>query len=203
MNIDLSLMPVTLDVVHVGLGALSLLLLIIVAVVVMSKVAMSKSSSNRSDSSEKLSEEQSATSIQPEKSVAKPDLLKETTPEAALQLLMLLQQDARLIDFIHEDLTGFSDSDVGAAARVVHEGSKKVLQQVFTFAPIRSEDEESRITLAQGFNAAENRLTGNVTGEAPFSGTLIHKGWRVSEVLLPQLAKEHDVYVIAPAEVEL
>mgnify|MGYP003384356002 CR=1 FL=1 len=198
MNIDLSLMPVTLDVVHVGLGALSLLLLIVVAV-----VAMSKSSSNGSGFSEKLNEEQSTASIQPEESVAKPDLLKETTPEAALQLLMLLQQDARLIDFIHEDLTGFSDSDVGAAARVVHEGSKKVLQQVFTFTPIRSEDEESRVTLVQGFNASENRLTGNVTGEAPFSGTLIHKGWRVSEVLLPQLAKEHDVYVIAPAEVEL
>ena len=202
MNIDLSLMPVTLDVVHVGLGALSLLLLIIV-VVAMTKVAMSKSSSNGGDSSEKMNEAQSTSLIRPEENVVEPDLLKETTPEAALQLLMLLQQDARLIDFIHEDLTGFSDSDVGAAARVVHEGSKKVLQQVFTFAPIRSEEEESRITLAQGFNASENRLTGNVTGEAPFSGTLIHKGWRVSEVLLPQLAKEHDVYVIAPAEVEL
>jgi len=192
MNIDLSLMPVTLDVVHVGLGALSLLLLIIVAVVTI--VAMSKSPSN---------EEQSAPPVQSEESVVKPDLLKETTPEAALQLLMLLQQEARLIDFIHEDLTGFSDSDVGAAARVVHEGSKKVLQQVFTFASIRSEDEESKITLAKGFNASENRLTGNVTGEAPFTGMLIHKGWRVSKVLLPQLAKEHDVYVVAPAEVEL
>jgi len=198
MNIDLSLMPVTLDVAHVGLGALSLLLMIIVVV-----MAMSKSSSDSSESLDKSSEEQSASSDQVEEIAIKKDLLKETTPEAALQLLMLLQQDARLIDFIHEDLTGFSDSDVGAAARVVHEGSKKVLQQAFSFEAIRSEDEESRITLAQGFNASENRLIGNVTGEAPFTGTLIHKGWRVNEVSLPQLAKEHDVYVIAPAEVEL
>ena len=199
MNIDLSLMPVTLDVVHVGLGALSLVLLIVVVV-----MAMSKSSTVTKESSAEPGEEQGAASSgQAEESVIKQDLLKETTPEAALQLLMLLQQDARLIDFIHEDLTGFSDSDVGAAARVVHEGSKKVLQQVFTFEAIRNEDEESSVTLPQGFNASENRLTGNVTGEAPFTGTLVHKGWRVNEVLLPQLAKEHDVYVVAPAEVEL
>ena len=198
MNIDLSLMPVTLDVVHVGLGVLSLLLMTIVVV-----MAILKSSSGTSEVLVEPNKEQGTASNQAEESLKKQDLLKETTPEAALQLLMLLQQDARLIDFIHEDLTGFSDSDVGAASRVVHEGSKKVLQQVFNFEAIRSEEEESRITLAQGFNASENRLTGNVTGEAPFTGTLIHKGWRVNEVSLPQLAKEHDVYVVAPAEVEL
>jgi hypothetical protein len=198
MNIDLSLMPVTLDVVHVGLGVLSLLLIIIAVV-----MAILKSSSGTSEVSVEPNKEQGTASDQTEESLNKQDLLKETTPEAALQLLMLLQHDARLIDFIHEDLSGFSDSDVGAAARVVHEGSKKVLQQVFNFEAIRSEEEESRITLAQGFNASENRLTGNVTGEAPFTGTLIHKGWRVNKVSLPQLAKEHDVYVIAPAEVEL
>ncbi len=198
MNIDLSLMPMTLDVVHVGLGALSLLLIVIVVV-----MAVLKSSSGASEAPVEPNKEQNTTTNQAEESLNKQDLLKETTPEAALQLLMLLQQDARLIDFIHEDLTGFGDSDVGAASRVVHEGCKKVLQQVFNFEPIRSEEEESRVTLAQGFNASENRLTGNVTGEAPFTGTLIHKGWRVNEVSLPQLAKKHDVYVIAPAEVEL
>ena len=198
MNIDLSLMPVTLDVVHVGLGALTLLLFIVVTITL-----MVKSSSAANQPSVDSGEEQAGEASQAKESAIKKDLLKETTPEAALQLLMLLQQDARLIDFIHEDLTGYSDSDVGAAARVVHEGSKKVLQQVFTFEAIRQEDEESRVTLSQGFNASENRLTGNVTGEAPFTGTLIHKGWRVNNVLLPQLAKEHDVYVVAPAEVEL
>ncbi|OUR92504.1 hypothetical protein A9Q81_16255 [Gammaproteobacteria bacterium 42_54_T18] len=198
MNIDLSLMPVTLDVAHVGLGALSLLLIIIVVI-----MAMFRSSSNTNESTVEPNKEQVTPSDKVDESAIKQNLLKETTPEAALQLLMLLQQDARLIDFVHEDLAGFSDSDVGAAARVVHEGSRKVLQQVFNFEAIRSEDEESRITLVQGFNASENRLTGNVTGEAPFTGTLIHKGWRVNEVSLPQLAKEHDVYVVAPAEVEL
>lgn len=195
MNIDLSLMPVTLDVVHVALAAVILLLLVLLVLV--------RAIGNQPKSGTSVAEEGASKSDKVEQDVTQENLLKDTTPEAALQLLMLLQQDARLIDFVHEDLTGFSDSDVGAAARVVHEGSKKVLQQVFTFEAIRSEEEESRVTLAQGFNATENRLTGNVTGEAPFSGTLIHKGWRVKEVALPQLAKEHDVYVVAPAEVEL
>jgi len=191
MKIDLSLMPTTLDVAHVGLGAVVAVLLLLVIVLIATK---SKTASV-APASDAASEEP----VEP----VKEELLKETTPEAALQLLMLLQQDARLIDFIHEDLTGYDDSDVGAAARVVHEGSKKVLQQHFTFQTIRTEDEESRITLAEGFNASENRLTGNVTGQAPFTGTLIHKGWKVTDVSLPQLAKGHDVTIVAPAEVEL
>ena len=130
-------------------------------------------------------------------------VLKETGPEAALQLLTLLQQDARFIDFIHEDLTGFSDADVGAAARVVHEGSKKALNNYFEFSPVRSEEEESRITLAEGFNASEVTLTGNVTGRAPFTGTLIHKGWKVTETKLPKVSEGHDTSIVAPAEVEL
>jgi hypothetical protein len=32
------------------------------------------------------------------------------------------------------------------------------------------------------------RLTGNVVGKAPFKGTLSHRGWRATDVRLPQLA---------------
>jgi hypothetical protein len=126
-----------------------------------------------------------------------------TSPDAALQLLALLQQEARFIDFIQEDLLGFSDADVGAAARVVHEGGRKVLQDYFSLAAVRDEQEESRVTLAEGFDATAVRLTGNVIGQPPFTGTLIHRGWRVTEVRLPRLAEGHDAYIIAPAEVEL
>ena len=44
---------------------------------------------------------------------------------------------------------------------------------------------------------------GRLNGEAPFSGSLTHRGWRVEEVKLPQLVKTHDARIIAPAEVEL
>ncbi|MGI4846922.1 MAG: DUF2760 domain-containing protein [Janthinobacterium lividum] len=127
----------------------------------------------------------------------------ELSPAAALQLLSLLQRDARLIDFSEEDLTGYEDADIGAAARVVHEGCRKVLREHFTIVPVRSEAEGTRITLPQGFDAASTRLTGNVTGVAPFTGTLNHRGWRVDNTRLPQLAQAHDATILAPAEVDL
>lgn len=129
--------------------------------------------------------------------------LRAPTPDSALQLLSLFQREARLIDFAHENLSGYSDADIGAAARVVHEGCARVLREHFTIEAVRSENEGSRITLDEGFDAASVRLTGNVVGKAPFTGTLSHRGWRAAKVTLPQLAESHDARVLAPAEVEL
>ena len=129
--------------------------------------------------------------------------LKEAAPEAALQLLGLLQRDARFVDFIEEDVTAYSDADIGAAARLVHDGCRKVLHEHFIMQPVREEAEGSRIMLNEGFDAAAIRLTGNVVGEPPFRGTISHRGWRVVEVRLPKLAESHDAAVVAPAEVEL
>lgn len=134
---------------------------------------------------------------------AAPAPLKEAPAQAALQLLGLLQRDARLIDFVEEDIAAYPDADIGAAARLVHEGCRKALREHFTIRPVRDEAEGSRITLADGFDAAAIRLTGNVVGRPPFTGSLTHRGWRVTETRLPKLAQNHDASVIAPAEVEL
>ncbi len=141
--------------------------------------------------------------VAPVAAPAAPVVLKQATPDAALQLLALLQRDARLIDFTQENLAAYADADIGAAARVVHEGCCKVLREHFTITPVRSEAEGSRITLADGFDAGAIRLTGNVVGSAPFSGALSHRGWRATEVRLPKLAPAHDVTVLAQAEVDL
>ncbi|SMG21081.1 DUF2760 domain-containing protein [Paraburkholderia susongensis] len=130
-------------------------------------------------------------------------VLKEATPDAALQLLGLLQRDARFIDFVEEDIKGYSDADIGAAARLVHEGCRATLREHFTILPVRDEAEGSRVTLPEGFDASSIRLTGNVVGSAPFKGSISHRGWRVDEVRLPKLADGHNAKVIAPAEVEL
>jgi hypothetical protein len=129
--------------------------------------------------------------------------LKTLDTDAALQLLALLQREARLIDFTRESLAGFDDAQIGAAARLVHEGCAKVLRDHFDIVPVRSEAEGSRVTLPAGFDAAAVKLTGNVTGSAPFTGSLAHRGWRAAEVKLPRLAEGHDARVLAPAEVEL
>ena len=130
-------------------------------------------------------------------------VLKEATPDAALQLLGLLQRDARFVDFVEEDIKAYSDADIGAAARLVHEGCRATLREHFTIRPVRDEAEGSRVTLPEGFDASSVRLTGNVVGSAPFNGSISHRGWRVEEVRLPKLADGHNAKVIAPAEVEL
>jgi hypothetical protein len=129
-----------------------------------------------------------------------PQLAPET---AALQLLGLLQREARFIDFVEEDIKSYGDVEIGAAARVVHEGCRKVLREHFTFEPVRAEAEGSRLTLQPGFDAAAVRVTGNVVGQPPFTGTLGHRGWRATETRLPKLGQGHDASVLAQAEVEL
>ncbi len=194
MNINLTAFPATIDMLHLGLAILAWLFFILFLV---------KPKSAAEPVGEQHAETAEAVEEQAVKETPAPAQLKEVTADAALQLLTLLQQDARFIDFVQEDLSGYSDADIGAAARVVHEGSKKTLDTYFTLAAVRSEEEESRITLAEGFNAAEVRLTGNVVGTAPFTGTLVHKGWKVTDVKLPKLAEGHDTSIVAAAEVEL
>jgi hypothetical protein len=134
---------------------------------------------------------------------APPRVFREAPPDSALQLLGLLQQEGRFIDFLQEDIEGYSDADVGAAARVVHGGCRKAIHDHFKIVPIRTEEEGSRLTLKEGFDPSTVRLTGNVVGKPPFTGNLVHRGWRVSEVMLPKVAEGHDTRVIASAEVEL
>ncbi|OXI83436.1 hypothetical protein CFB40_20260 [Burkholderia sp. AU31652] len=129
--------------------------------------------------------------------------LREASPQAALQLLGLLQRDARFIDFVEEDIAGYADADIGAAARLVHDGCRAALREHFTIVPVRDEAEGSRVTLPAGFDATAVRVTGNVVGAAPFTGTVSHRGWRVADVRLPKLTGSHDASVVAPAEVEL
>ncbi|MFN2546972.1 MAG: DUF2760 domain-containing protein [Myxococcales bacterium] len=108
-----------------------------------------------------------------------------------LQALAALQREGRLIDFCEEDLAGFSDAQIGAAARTVHDGCRKALRSLVTLTPVRSESEGASIEVPTGFDPRAVRLTGNVVGNPPFKGVLRHHGWRAGEA------------VIAPAEVEL
>ena len=112
-------------------------------------------------------------------------------PAEPLQLLAILQREGRLIDFCEEDLAGFSDAQIGAAARTVHDGCRKALRSMITLEPVRTEAEGASVELPAGFDPRSVRLTGNVVGKPPFKGVLKHHGWRAAEV------------VIAPAEVEL
>jgi hypothetical protein len=120
-----------------------------------------------------------------------------------LTLLSTLQREGRLIDFLQEDMSAFTDADIGAAARIVHTGCRKVLKQSLVLEPVLSDTEGASISVPSGFDAQQIRLTGNISGTPPFQGTLKHHGWKVSEINLPTVAESLDPRILAPAEVEL
>jgi hypothetical protein len=127
----------------------------------------------------------------------------EKTHAAGLAVLALLQREGRLIDFLQEDVASFSDAEIGAAARVVHAGSRKVLQQYLTLEPALPEAEGAAVTVPAGFDAGKIRLTGNIAGQPPFRGALKHHGWIATSVRLPAVPTTLDPKVLASAEVEL
>ncbi len=139
-----------------------------------------------------------------EKVVEKPKVsIAQHHREGALALLALLQREGRFVDFVRDSVDGASDADIGAAAREVHRGCRKVLDQHLSFEPVMPGEEEAKVSVPKGFDPAEIRLIGEAKGEPPFRGTLRHHGWRVVDAKLPQLAEGIDRSVIAPAEVEL
>jgi hypothetical protein len=128
---------------------------------------------------------------------------KEAENESTKQTLMLLQKHARLIDFIYENIDHYSDEEIGAGARVVHQGCQKVFKEYITIEPLHTQQEDSIVTLEDGFNAKEIKLTGNISGIPPFKGKLIHRGWKITQINLPQSTDTQSSLIIAPAEVEL
>jgi hypothetical protein len=100
-------------------------------------------------------------------------------------------------------MAAFSDAEIGAAARVVHAGCRKVLSECCTLEPVLKDAEGAAIQVPAGFDAQRIRLTGSVAGSPPFSGTLKHHGWLAATVRLPAVSAAMDARVLAPAEVEL
>ena len=120
-----------------------------------------------------------------------------------LQLLRSLQQAGRLIDFLSEDIQDFTDAQVGAAVRQIHAGCRKSLEDLVTIRPLMQEQEGDQVTIPSGYSAAEIKLVGNVKGNPPFRGTLVHRGWKAHKQSLPKTIGEETSEIITPAEIEI
>ena len=124
-----------------------------------------------------------------------------------VNLLALLQEKGRIIDFLMDDITAYPDAQVGAAARVVHEGCLSVLKEYFDIQSIHDGKEGEPVELQEGYDTQKFRLVGKVGGQAPFKGTLLHHGWIVNKITLPRLVKGGEELekhrVITPAEIEM
>ena len=122
---------------------------------------------------------------------------------APLWLLTLLQREGRLLDFLLEDIQAYANEQIGAAVRDIHRNCHKAIQEHLVLEPVVAQSEGATLDVPPGFDPSAIRLTGNVTGEPPFKGTLQHHGWRVKELKLAKPPEGQDEFVIQPAEVEL
>lgn len=128
--------------------------------------------------------------------------------DGALQLLSLLQRDARLLDFLMEDVSPYSDEQVGAAVRNIHESSRATLQRYLSLQPV-IDGVEGAVTQLSAAGALRNdpnaiKLLGNVPADGQVrAGILRHKGWRVEKIELPAAPSKANLKILAPAEIEV
>ncbi|MCH9628151.1 MAG: hypothetical protein S4CHLAM2_18060 [Chlamydiales bacterium] len=120
-----------------------------------------------------------------------------------LRLLALLQKEGRLIDFLKEDISSYSDAQVGAAVRTIHAKCGDVLEEVVTLRPLLPDSEGSTLSVPVGYDVAAIQVTGRVKGEPPYQGVLRHKGWKAHKISLPKQLVLAERSVICPAEVEV
>ena len=122
--------------------------------------------------------------------------------DGALQLLGILQRDSRLVDFLMEDIASYSDDQVGAAVRELHDQCRDSLARYVTLRPV-IDGVEGTFAKAPSSDPNVVKFVGNVPAKPPAGGTLRHKGWRAAKVDLPRLAPKQDAAVVAPAEIEV
>jgi len=130
------------------------------------------------------------------------------TSDGALQLLGILQRDARLLDFVMEEIGPYTDGQVGSAVRSVHAQCRESLGKYFKLAPVIDGVEgtfakpESAGAIAREPNAI--KFIGNLPAQGkPSGGTLRHRGWRADSVSLPAIHPKQPVSILAPAELEV
>ncbi|MCD6293453.1 MAG: DUF2760 domain-containing protein [Deltaproteobacteria bacterium] len=141
--------------------------------------------------------------LPPRPTLEEEEALDRENQRRTLHLLSLLQREGRLVDFLEENLKDYDDAQIGAAVRSIQENCQKTLKKYLKIEAVIDREEDEEIAVEKGFDASAIKLTGNVSGEPPFKGTLQHRGWRVGQFDLPTLSGSPDPAVIAPAEVEI
>ena len=145
---------------------------------------------------------------EPVKKDAKPDPDQEQIEEKAkarlfVHLLSVLQNEGRLLDFFAEKLDTYDDAQIGAAVRHIHDQCSRTLDKYLHLEPVMDKAEGDSVTVEEGFDPSEIKLTGDVTGHPPFTGILRHKGWKAGKLDIPKLSQQASPDILAPAEVEI
>jgi Domain of unknown function (DUF2760) len=123
--------------------------------------------------------------------------------ERAVQMLAIFQRDGRLVDFLREDLSAYTDAQVGAAVRDVHANCRRALDRYLPVEAVLADEEGQATVVSAPVDPATVRLVGNVGQQATYRGTVRHRGWRVGRIALPPLLAADARLIVAPAEVEV
>lgn len=121
---------------------------------------------------------------------------------SALLLLSLLQERGRFLDFLSRDITPYTDTQVSSAARVVHSGCRKVIEECFDPAPIVTVEEGAQVEGINGEKIKEFRLVGKV-GAPPYRGRVLHRGWKITKEEIPVRKEGVVPSLVAPVELEV
>ncbi len=123
--------------------------------------------------------------------------------DRAVQILSILQRDARLVDFLQEDLGAYADAQVGAAVRDVHANCRTALARYVTLTPLLDAAEGDRVRTDALADPARVKIIGTLAHAAGQTGVVRHRGWQVASLSLPPLGPSGGRRVVAPAEVEV
>jgi len=164
--------------------------------------AQASAESARGDLEGKVAELEERATAAREKAAAAEEKLAKARDDGALAVFGWLQREGRLIDFLKESIDDYDDEQVGAAVRAIHSGCRKVLDEGLALEPVLEGEEESPVEVPEGFDPVAIQLSGNVKGKPPYKGSLMHHGWRTTDVSVP-VPETVDPRVLAPAEVEL
>lgn len=133
----------------------------------------------------------------------KPQRMALSQDASHLRLLKMFQQSGRLIDFFKEDIKDFNDAEIGAAARQIHEECRRNLEEYVTIRPIMEQNEGETLHIPKDYDVGAIKLVGQAKGQGPYTGVLIHKGWKAHKRSLPKQLTDQSIDIIQPAEVEI
>jgi hypothetical protein len=151
-------------------------------------------------SKQELTEERS---VEPKGEVQSADQPQKSNSSnaAVIYFLSLLQEKGRLLDFVMDDVSPYSDEQVGQVARVVHKGIGEALRGTIEIEALHEGKEGDSISVSEQYNAQTYRFVGKLKEKPPISGIVLHRGWKAKNISLPESNIETNV--VHPMEIEV
>lgn len=118
--------------------------------------------------------------------VEAPIATKDEDDTSIVTFISMLQEKGRILDFAMDDIEKYSDEEVGRVARVVHQGIRDVFVSTTGVRPLHKGLEGEVIKINENDDFSMYKMLGTGTGNPPFSGTVVHRGWIAEKLVIPK-----------------